>query len=92
VIIRWTDLAVRDLTEICDYIEQHDSATSARRVALTIYEGADSLAQFPHLGRSGRKANTRELPIRGLPFLVIYRIRGEVVEINRILHGAQNWP
>jgi plasmid stabilization system protein ParE len=28
----------------------------------------------------------------GLPFLVVYRIREDVIEINRILHGAQNWP
>jgi hypothetical protein len=32
--IRWTDSAVRDLTHICDYIEEHGSATAARRVAL----------------------------------------------------------
>lgn len=92
MIIRWTEPAARDLTKICDYIEQHHSAASARRVALAIYEGVDSLVQFPHLGRSGRQAKTRELPIRSLPFLVIYRIRLETVEITRILHGAQNWP
>ena len=27
-----------------------------------------------------------------LPFLAVYRIRAEVIEINRILHGAQKWP
>ncbi len=90
--VRWTRSAVRDLTRICDYIDEHNGAASARRVALTIYEGVNSLAEFPHLGRSGRLSNTRELPLSGLPFLVVYRIRSEIVEINRILHGAQNWP
>jgi hypothetical protein len=28
----------------------------------------------------------------GLPFLAIYRVQEDVVEINRILHGAQKWP
>jgi toxin ParE1/3/4 len=90
--VRWTTSAVRDLTQICDYIDQHDGAASARRVALAIYQGVNSLARFPFLGRSGRKPTTRELPCPGLPYLVIYRIREEIVEISRILHGAQKWP
>jgi hypothetical protein len=53
-----------------------------------------ALTRWPNFRISDDQAarRTRELPIRRLPFLVIYRIRGEVVEINRILHGAQNWP
>lgn len=90
--LRWTQTAVRDLTRICDYIDEHDSPELARRVAVTIYEEVNSLVQFPHLGRAGRKSNTRELMFRGLPYLAIYRLRDEIVEIIRILHGAQNWP
>ena len=90
--IRWTEPAAHDLTEICDYIQQHDGPAIARRVALAIYQGVDSLTQFPHRGRPGRKANTRELVFAGLPFLAVYRVRKDVIEINRILHGAQNWP
>lgn len=61
-------------------------------MALTIYEEVNSLVQFPYLGRAGRKSNTRELMFHGLPYLAIYRLRDEIVEILRILHGAQNWP
>jgi len=50
------------------------------------------LENFPELGRTGRKPDTRELVFTGLPYLAIYRIRGEAVEILRILHGAQIWP
>lgn len=90
--IRWTEPAARDLTEICDYIEQHDGRSTARRVALAIYQGVGSLVQFPNRGRPGRKPHTRELVFAGLPFLAIYRVREGVIEINRILHGARNWP
>ncbi len=90
--IRWTDPAARDLTHICDYIEGRDGPTTARRVALTIYESVNSLAQFPRRGRPGRKLNTRELVFARLPLLAVYRIREEGIEIIRILHGAQNWP
>jgi len=90
--IRWTQPAAHDLTKICDYINERDGAKTARRVAVTIYEGISSLTQFPHRGRPGRKLNTRELIFPGLPFLAVYRVRAEVIEINRILHGAQIWP
>jgi len=90
--IRWTDPATRDLTHICDYIRDHDAPAAARRVALNIYEKVSLLARFPHQGRPGRKPNTRELVFPDLPFLAIYRIRKDVIEIVRILHGGQNWP
>jgi plasmid stabilization system protein ParE len=47
---------------------------------------------FPELGRPGRKAATRELILTGLPYLAIYRLRNNAIEILRILHGAQVWP
>ena len=90
--IRWTTPAVGDLAQICDYVEEHGGPSAARRVALRLYQGADSLTQFPSRGRPGRKAGTRELVLAGLPFLVIYRLREDVIEILRILHGAQRWP
>ena len=90
--IRWTEPAARDLTNICDYTEEHNGPEAARRTALRIYKCVSTLAQFPRRGRPGRKPGTRELVFPGLPFLAVYRVGEEVVEIDRILHGAQKWP
>ncbi len=90
--VRWTEPAARDLTQICDYIEEHDTSSTARRVAISIYERLSALMEFPEKGRQGRKSGTRELIFTGLPYLAIYRIREDAVEILRILHGAQKWP
>jgi toxin ParE1/3/4 len=90
--IRWTDPAVNDFTQICDYIEAHSSSVSARRVALAIHESLNLLEKFPEHGRTGRKPDTRELVFTGLPYLAVYRIPGDAIEILRILHGAQIWP
>jgi len=92
MLVRWTDSAAGDLTQICDYIEQHNSATIARRVALSIHERIGTLATFPEAGRIGRRHGTRELVLTGLPYLAVYRVRGSAVEILRILHGAQKSP
>jgi toxin ParE1/3/4 len=90
--IRWSELAVHDFTQICDYIDAHSSSDIARRVALRIYESIGTLFRFPESGRSGRKPETRELVFTGLPYVAIYRIAKNSVEILRILHGAQQWP
>lgn len=91
MVIRWTDDAARDFTQICDYIEQHRSRSAARRVAISINDSIDLLAKFPEHGRTGRKPDTRELVFSGLPYLAVYRIRNDAVEILRIFHGAQDW-
>ncbi len=90
--VRWTDAAARDLTSICDYTQEHHGPEQARQLALRICEAAGSLSQFPNVGRLGRKPGTRELVLSGIPFLAVYRVRKDVVEIARILHGARRWP
>ena len=90
--IRWTDPAVRDFTQICDYIDEHGSPVISHRVALLIYEAIGTLSRFPESGRTGRKPETRELVFTGLPYVAIYRITKNSVELLRILHGAQQWP
>jgi hypothetical protein len=44
--IRWTDPAVQDFTNICDYIEQHASSETARRLAITIYTAIGTLDRW----------------------------------------------
>jgi toxin ParE1/3/4 len=90
--LRWTDSALHDFTNICDYIEKHSGSTIARRVALSIYRQIDLLQQFPESGRTGRKSDTRELVLTSLPYILIYRIQQDAVELLRILHAAQHWP
>ena len=47
---------------------------------------------FPHSGRPGHIPGTRELVISKLPYIVVYRISGDTVEILRVFHAAMNWP
>jgi len=90
--VRWTELAAQDLTNISDYIYKRDGAEAARKVALRIYEAIGGLVRVPHLGRGGRKRGTRELILSDIPYLAVYRLRDDEIEIDRILHGAQKWP
>jgi toxin ParE1/3/4 len=50
------------------------------------------LRNNPEFGRTGRVAGTRELVIPKTPFIVLYRVNGQSLEILRIYHAAQRRP
>jgi len=57
----------------------------------TVFDAPAALLIFPHRGRPGKKEGTRELVLSPLPYIVVYAVRGDVIYIARILHGAQQW-
>ena len=88
---RWTKLATRDLGSVLEYIAAYD-AESAQRVAQAIRSASERLDQFPQMGRNGAEMGTRELAVPGLPYVLVYRQRGTVIQILRLLHSRQKWP
>jgi toxin ParE1/3/4 len=74
VLVRWTKPSANDLTSICDFTEKHFGPKQARRIALAIWDTAESLSKMPHRGRKGRKPNTREIDVSGSPFVVVYNV------------------
>ncbi|MCX6593234.1 MAG: type II toxin-antitoxin system RelE/ParE family toxin [Acidobacteria bacterium] len=89
--LRWTAEAARDLERIANYLFDH-APDRAEDLVNRIYNAPADLLTFPHRGRPGKKRGTRELVLVPLPYLVVYRIADETIQILRILHGAQRWP
>lgn len=89
--VRWATPAAEDLYHIVEHFKQ-DNPSAAARVAKVLYDGCGNLGQFPRTGRRGRTEGTRELVFPGLPYIVVYRINDQIVEIIPIYHGAQDWP
>jgi addiction module RelE/StbE family toxin len=89
--IRWSPEAADDLERIIRYI-QRDNLSAAVDIADTIYDGVQVLDTFPARGRAGRINGTRELVFPSLPYIIVYRLRGEIVQIVRVYHAAQDWP
>ena len=89
--VLWTPAAADDLEHIADYLLEHNPAI-ATEIVRRIYTAANRLRKFPNIGRTGRKAGTRELVLTSLPYIVIYELVEDAVRITRILHGAQRWP
>jgi len=84
----FTRRALRDLTNIRAYIAD-DNPRAASQVAVEIIAACDRLEQLPERGRPGRRRGTRELTIVW-PYVIVYRMNREDVEILAIWHGAQD--
>ncbi len=80
--------ALADPTEIRAYIGQ-DNPFAASRIAVQLIAACDRLEYLPERGRLGLVAGTREITTVW-PYVIVYRIRGEDVDIIRIWHGAQD--
>jgi addiction module RelE/StbE family toxin len=83
--------AVADLESIHAFIAR-DSEANARTVLARIWATITNLMAHPEMGRMGRARSTRELPVRGLPYIVVYQVDKErgVLNIVNVLHGARD--
>jgi toxin ParE1/3/4 len=88
--IRWTVPAVEDLEGINRYLER-EHPEFARATMRTIYRRIQSLKALPNLGRPGHRGGTRELALTPLPYVVVYLVKADALEILHIHHGAQDW-
>jgi addiction module RelE/StbE family toxin len=88
--VTWADSASRDLRFAYAWIAQ-DRPTAAVQVR-RIWEFVAKLSDFPNLGRPGRRKGTRELVVPGGPFIVVYRVSEDLIEILRVFHASRRWP
>ena len=61
-------------------------------MGLLRHEGIGSLKDMPHRGRIGREEGTRELFFPPAPYVAVYRVKEQVIEILRVYHTAQDRP
>jgi toxin ParE1/3/4 len=89
--VRWTPAAAADLEHIGNYLQ--DRHSQFRQPTLRkLYAAIRSLKESPLRGRPGREDGTRELLFPPLPFIAVYRIREQNIEVLRIYHTAQHRP
>lgn len=87
----WLARALADRRTIYTTIEAENPA-AALAVDEEIKTRAEQLLAHPELGRRGRVPGTRELILGRYEYLLVYRRRGETIEIMRALHQRQQWP
>jgi addiction module RelE/StbE family toxin len=83
-------MALADRDAIMVYIAQ-DNPAAAIDLDLEFEAKAENARLRPKLHKAGRVKGTREIVVRPNDVMV-YRITGDLVEMLRVLHAAQQWP
>ena len=90
--IRYLPIAVDDLLSIFDWIAV-DSRTRAEAFIEVLDKRIRHLATHPLMGRNPRDEKLQHLGYRVLvieSYLIFYILRGQTVEIHRVIHGSRN--
>ncbi len=83
--LRWTRLALADFQQAHDHIAE-ENPEAARQSAQRIVEATEVLLQYPRIGRVGEDEDSREWHVDKTPYLLIYSIKGDVIELWRVWH------
>ncbi len=86
--LRWTRPALADLIEAQNFIAR-DNPAAAQAVAQRVWEAAERLCDNPQIGRQGHVQGTREWSVTHTPYLLVYRVKNDAVEILRVWHGRR---
>ena len=90
--VNFTPQARDDLFDVRDWIAEHDER-AADRVLSRIRQTTLMLGQFPLMGRPGQVEDTREFPVTGLPYLIVYRIMSATdLDILNVIHTRRKYP
>ncbi len=91
--IRYLSTAQRDLLDIFEYIRR-DNPTAAESLLEQIDASISNLSTHPLMGTVPKDERLHRLGYRMLiigRYLVFYVIKGEIVQIRRVLHGARQY-
>ncbi|RYY24477.1 MAG: type II toxin-antitoxin system RelE/ParE family toxin [Sphingomonadales bacterium] len=86
----WTLPARADLREINSWLLEHRAPAIALRTIISVRARALFIERFPHGGRPGADG-VRVLRVHATPYLILYRIQRDTVEVLRIRHEREDW-
>jgi plasmid stabilization system protein ParE len=86
--IKWTALAARQFKDNQRYYGSIDRQ-AARLLAMRVKSALRRLSALPDMGRPGVHPGTREWVVQRSPYIIIYRIERDVLQILHLWHGRQ---
>ncbi|HUY81656.1 MAG TPA: type II toxin-antitoxin system RelE/ParE family toxin [Acidobacteriaceae bacterium] len=91
--IEWTRWAVDQWLKTFEYLES-ENAPAALRIAQSIFEVVNMLADHPLAGRKGMIAGTREFAVPRSPFIIAYEVNrsSDTLTIITVFDGRRRWP
>jgi toxin ParE1/3/4 len=78
--IRWMPPAAADLQSISEYLKEHHPQYRQPTMR-KLHETIRALKESPHRGRPGRVGGTWELLFPPMPYIAVYRVHEQSIEI-----------
>lgn len=95
--IKWSDLALRQLDDLLDYVEEHFGSRTAIKTLENINSKVNRLVLFPEAGTPdfgySALAGSDSILIRHLkidPNVVYYNVVGDAINVMAIAHSRQS--
>ena len=87
----WSPGAIRDLRTINNYLTKEAAPDIAVRILARIVEQSELLPAHPNVGTPLGNAGWRKRTVRRTRYVLIYRVTGDLIEILRVRHMAEDW-
>jgi addiction module RelE/StbE family toxin len=84
----WADSARREFDTAIAYLTEQSPA-AADRIGERILSAVSLLEDFPEIAQASRHRGLRQLVVVHTPYLVIYRVHDDCVEIRAVIHAKQ---
>jgi addiction module RelE/StbE family toxin len=92
VLINWSQSSRQDILEVLAYFTSIEEDATGKNIVSTIIGSTDRLLSYPLSGKPGRSAETREIVVKKIPYVIIYKINADRIEILRVLHTSRLFP
>ncbi len=86
--VKWRVRALEDLQGFRVWLSTLERG-EPKKTAARIRAAADSLKRLGDIGRPSIEPGVRELSVRNAPYVIVYTIDGDVIEILAVYHTAQ---
>lgn len=86
--VRWRAKALADLQDHHDWLSTLENAKPKRAIA-RIRAAAKSMERLGDIGRPSREQGARELSVRHAPYVIVYRVDGDTIDVLAVYHTAQ---
>ena len=88
--IIWSPRSRGDLIGIAEYYDQFDPAL-AEQIIDRVETAPAPLLDFPELG-SPTTSGARKWLVPKTPYLLLYDVNGDTIEVVAVQHVRSNWP
>jgi len=89
--VKWTRCALREQDAAFEWLVARNPRAAVQAID-RLWNATQLLAENPKMGRPGLISGTRELVVGHIPYIVIYQVTVEQVEILAVLHRKQERP